>query len=432
MARKKSKHHVVPRVYLEAFTDPTPPPDHPRGAPYTGAVWLVAKSLTEKPRRRAPAKAFRVLNAYALRADAPGQPQLENWLSRVEDAYARVWRRITARAILTAADVEVLSLFIATLYMRTPEQMAHWQRQLDKVQHLYRQVDRGANGNERHSDAYWAGADEGAKTLIATTAREMAGVLMREGRWRLVVHPDVPDEMREALITSDAPVVRTEVHVDELLAMGMPGTWLEPDTLPNQRAAFFYCPLAPDVAFLACSILRTADASVGAALAAAALGADSPVVGEPHAAVPYWVAPGPGLFTNLNILTRSHAHGLLVASGPDPFGALRPLVLAADAAARRAAAVPRSAVTVYTESTRLQIHATHLAHGRGRHVLNGRLSFRTDDADAVRILAGAERLPEVTYRAVDGSGGGMRDARVVAVALSAEGETVIENGPEVG
>jgi hypothetical protein len=416
MSQKKAQHHVVPRVYLNAFRDPAPPPGHPRGAPYTGALWLVPKSLTEAPKRRSPDKAFRVLNAYTLKGDDPRRPRIEEWLSRVEAGYARVSRRVAARAPLTRDDGRVLALFVATLFWRTPEQMAHWQRQLDEIQHLYRQVDRGANGDERYSDEFWAGADEAGKRMVGEASRGLAELLTRGGWFRLVVHdrpsgdpgPESEGGKAVAFITSDAPVVRHDVHVDELLAMGVPVAWLDPDALPNRREALFYCPLAPDVAVLACPLFRPADLRL-------------------------WPAPGPGLIANLNIVTRNHAHRLLVASRPDPFGALRSLVLAADLEARREAADPRAVLSVYTDRTRVRLRAEALDRGRGAHVLNGRLTFRTRDADALRILAEAASLPEVTYEIPGtGSSGGMRDARVVAVALTPDGETVLENGPQLG
>lgn len=441
MSQKKAQQHVVPKVYLNAFRDMARPDGHPPNAPYTGAVWLVPRSLTEPARWRAPDKAFRVLNAYTLKGDDPRRPHIEEWLSRVEAAYARVWRRTAVRAPLTAEDGGVLALFVATLSLRTPEQMAHWQRQMDDVQHLYRQADRAANGHEWHSDAYWAGADEGGKRLVGEAARGVAEALMGGGRFRLVVrgpppaavtagsaaHPDHTGAFTDEFITSDAPVARHEVHVDELLAMGVPSAWLDPDALPNRREALHHCALAPDVALLACPLLRPTFVPVWSALAGpASSGPEAP------GPVPYWPVPGPEFVAHLNTVARYHAHRLLVASRPDPFGALKPLLLAADAAARREAVDPRPIVSVYTDSTRVRLRAEALEYGRGAHVLNGRLTFRTRDADALRILAEAAGFPEVTYAAPGrGESGGMLDARVLAVALGPDGETVLENGPSL-
>ncbi len=431
MARKKAQHHVIPRVYLKAFTDTTAPPGQPLGVPYTHALWLIPKSLKAPPRRRAPAKAFRVLNAYALNADAPGEPRLENWLSVVENAYARVAKRLTARAPLKAAELDTLSVFIATLYLRTPEQMAHWQRQIDALEKMYRDVDRGANGDERHSDEYFSGSGEIGKKRVGMSARDMAAILLREARWRLVLCPDGYGDVHRSLITSDTPVTRADVHVDDLLAMGFPGTWLDPAALPNRRAALFCCPLAPDLAFISSPLLRPGTATVGATLAtAAARGTERGLHSRKPINPFYSVAPWPELFTNLNILTRRGAHELLVASRPDPFGDVTALVLAGDASVRFEDSDPRALLTIYTDSTRLSVRVTHVDDGEGSHALNSRLSFRTEDMDAVRILAGAAEIPEAEYRAPDGRGGGMRDARVIAVALTPEGETIIESGPE--
>lgn len=378
MPEKRAQQHVIPRVYLNAFCDPAPPAGHPPGQPFAPAVWLVPKSLAEPPRRRAPRKAFVELHAYTLKGDDPRRPEIEVRLSEVESAYAPVLRRVRARAALARDERRTLALFVATLYLRTPGQMRQWQRFVDDVQHIYRQVDRGANGNERYSDEAFAGADEAGKRQVLQAAGAVAGLLERIG-WRLLVN-DTP----EVFATSDTPVVRREVHVDELLAMGVPGPWLDPDPLPNRREVLLYCPLAPDAALVACPLL-------------------------PRTPELYWPASA-ALAANLNLLVRENARELLIAFGPDPFGDLTPSILARDAAAQREAADPRPIVTAYTDRTRVRFRAEAIDHGHGASPLEGRLTFRTRDADALRILAEAERIPEVTYGAPAGRGG-RRDAR---------------------
>jgi hypothetical protein len=396
---KKAQQHVIPRVYLNAFCDPTPPDGHPSDRPYTGALWVMPKSLTEAPWRRAPRKVFRELNAYTLKSDDPKRPKIEEQLSRLESAYAPVLRKLLDRGALTLDDCRILALFVGALFLRTPGQMAHWQRQLDELQHIYRQVDRANNGEERFSDEYWAGADEAGKRLVTQGARAFAQLLERNG-WRLLVN-----ETANVFITSDNPVVHREVHVDELLAMGFPNDWIESDVLPNRREFLTYCPLTPVVSFVACPLFRL-----------------------PRTL--YWLVPHEELVMHLNVLVRAYADELLIASRADPFGKLRPYITALEEARRASPPDARPILSVYTDSTRVRLRMDSFEHGPGPHVLNGRLTFRTADMEALRILADSANLPEVTYQGPEGKGG-MRDARVIAVALSSEGETILMNGPRL-
>ena len=398
---KKTQQHVVPKVYLKAFTTDERPEGHSPTLPYSPALWLIPRSLEGAPHRRSPGNVLRKLNAYTLKGDKPGQPYIEDQLSRLESAYAAVIRKIPERAELTLGDCELLALFVATLFLRSPAQMTHWQRQLDGIQRLYRQVDRAHNGDERHSDSYWEGADEGGKRLVLEAGAPVAEALTLHG-WRLLVN-----QTSLPFITSDRPVVHRKIHEDELRSIGFPGEWLEPGVLPNRAEFLSHCALSPDVAFVACSLF-----SLPRTL--------------------YWLAPHEALVANLNLFVRDSAQEWLVASSPKPFGELTSRIVATVLAQRAALSDDRGILNVYTDTTRVQLRVDDCHVGRGEHVLNGRLTFRTQDMEALRVLASANHLTEVTYQLPGGTHGGLRDARLIAVALSAAGESVIINGPIFG
>lgn len=398
MSQKKSQQHVVPRVYLNAFCETTPPANHPEGRPYTGALWIVPPSLTQKPWRRSPRNVLRQLNAYTLRSDDPRRPQIEERLSQIESEYAPVLRQLRQRSPLTEREWIILSVFVATLYLRTPGHMAHWQQQIDKLQYLYRQLDRAHSGHEQHSDEYWAGADEFGKQQVLGAAGGIARLLVANGLRVLVNNTNQP------FITCDRPVVHRQMHVDELSGMGFPEGWFVPEALPNQREFFSYCALTPEIAVVAC-----------------------PLFVIPRTL--YWLAATESLVMNLNLVVRDNAAEWLISSRAEPFGAMQARIVELENLRRALPEDPRPILTVYTDRTRVRLRMEEYKYGLGPMPINGRLSFRTRDMAALRTLAEAAHLPEVTYQAPDQVSGGMRNAWVIAVALSPEGETIIMNGP---
>ena len=398
MSQKKSQQHVVPRVYLNAFCDPTPPANHPEGSPYTGALWVIPPSLTHKPRRRSPRNVLRQLNAYTLQSDDPRRPQIEEQLSQIESEYAPVLRQLRQHNSLTERDWITLSVFVATLYLRTPGHMAHWQRQIDRLQHLYRQVDRAHNGHERLSDEYWAGADEFGKQQVLGAAGGIARLLVANGLRVLV------NDTSQPFITCDRPVVHRQMHVDELEGMGCPEEWFAPEALPNQREFVSYCALTPEIAVVAC-----------------------PLFVFPRTL--YWLVADGSLVTSLNLMVRDNAAEWLISSRAEPFGTMQARIVELENVLRAVPDDPRPILTVYTDRTRVRLRMEEYKRGLGPTPINGRLSFQTRDMAALRVLAEASHLPEVTYRGPDQVSGGMREARVIAVALSPEGETIIMNGP---
>lgn len=129
------------------------------------------------------------------------------------------------------------------------------------------------------------------------------------------------------------------------------------------------------------------------------------------------------------MVARDNADEWLIASRAEPFGALGARILEFEEAVRSAPPDPRPILSVYTDATRVKLRVETFEHGRGEHVLNRRMAFRTQDMDAMRVIARASILPEVTYERPTGGSGGMRQARVIAAAISPEGETILMNGP---
>ena len=180
--------------------------------------------------------------------------------------------------------------------------------------------------------------------------------------------------------------------------------WLYQEIPRSARRFFVFCPLSPRHAFISSpffppneELARRRTAEVRLAFA-------------------------------FNELTRSSANSELYAASSQPYG---PLIEAAFANDERRSGIQESkmsGLTIYTSRERYWLPTTSRAHGRGSHVLTGRLTFRTNDLATLQALANDGELTEITY--VDGgSSGGIRDAWFVQVALSSEADSIIENGP---
>jgi hypothetical protein len=395
---EKKHQHLVPRVYLKAFCDPKPPPDHPTGRPFEPALWLLPKSLDEPPMRRAPANVLWESHAYTLRSDDPTQPVVEEALAKLESDYASVLRKLLIRSRLTDREWINLLVFVGTLRSRPSAQMTSLQQQLDKIQAMYRMVDRGANRNEAYSDVVWASSDEagkrGAIELAGPFARQITGA-----QPRLLVN-----NSQHQFITADNPVVYQEVHVDELETFEFPPEMLRPGALRNERTFLCHCALTPSLALVASPLLVAAQPSRYD---------DVPSTSK----LAFW----------MNLLVRDEADKVIVASGPYPFGPVQPLLpLLSARLTARDQADSRSKITFYTEADRYCIRATTVKPSQGSSPISGRLRLQTEDLEQLRSIAAAEHLVEVRY-AGGGQSGGMRNAWFTRVAITEEGDSLIEN-----
>lgn len=388
---EKSKQHFVPRVYLKAFCDPTPPPDWPAEKPFQPALWLIHKSLEQPPRRRAPSSVLWANRAYNLRDDDPSRPVLEDQLSEIENEYARVLPKLIAHSELTDRDWITLLVFVGTLRSRSLDHLAFQQEQIDAIERLYRQVERASTGEERHADQFWAGADEGAKRVALREAGIYARLMNEAGAWLIVNESEYP------FITSDNPVVHEFVHIDELMALGFPPDLWRPGTLPNEKAFFSYCALTPRVGFVS-----------------------SPLLCPPPDQ--YWSSGWPWLPGALNLLTRRRALEFIVSRTPQPFGPSQQRLLDYEAQKRSLTPDPRPILEVYTDRSRYQMRLESYEHEA--EVFNSRLRFVTRDLKQLHRLAAANAIQEITLR--DGKKGiHMRDLLLLSVALAPNTESVM-------
>jgi hypothetical protein len=388
---KSQKQHFVPKVYLKAFCDPSRPPNWPRGRPFSPSVWLLDPPLRKEPRRKSPNKILLRPGLYTLAHEGDTESSIEAALSKLETEYAHAVKKTLAREPLSERDLITLTVFIGALHGRTPGMMEHRQGQIDAIEHLYRQVERGATGSEVGADEFWRGSEEAGKRLILRGAGSYARVIAPRA-WILVNKSPMP------LVTSDNPVIHEFVHVDELRSHGFPSDRLRSDALPNERAFLSITPLSPELALVS-----------------------SPLFVPPNESV-YGEASDIRAVVAMNEWTRGRAGAVLISKYRNPYGPIREVAIALDRQAK--ALPPPSGLQIYTERGRHWIPSENIVHGHGSHPLVGRLEFRTGDMEALCAAAAEGDLQEINIYEAGKQSGGMRNARFIVVAAH-EGETSV-------
>jgi len=159
----KAKQHYVPRVLLRRFVDRQPPAGWPENRPHEPAVWIIDRELQAPATRRAPQNILYQNHLYTLANDTPTAPAIEEAIGKIESAFGTAMARLQSSHTLQPADLYAIITFAACLRVRHPSWMDNWQGFLDRVQDLYRKVDRSANNSESFSDEFWAGADEAGR-----------------------------------------------------------------------------------------------------------------------------------------------------------------------------------------------------------------------------------------------------------------------------
>jgi len=117
--------HYVPRFYLEAFADPTRPTN----------IWVYAKGAAAPQSWGIRGTAAETDYYSVVNADGTRDDFFENTLSRVEGLAAPILHRWQANpdAIVTAEEIERLSLFMALLYARVPRTRADAEATIDRL-----------------------------------------------------------------------------------------------------------------------------------------------------------------------------------------------------------------------------------------------------------------------------------------------------------
>lgn len=191
----KQSHYLPRKAYLSQFST-------------EGKIWVYNLAegkdgfIKSEPFQTTPEKFGRENYLY----EAPGLPEnlLEQVLQPIESEYQRLFeQKITERQRLTRAELQVVSLFMATLEQRVPAQRDHWHNQLEELKARGMEVAR-ANNSEEAAQKFARQIDQ---AKLGSFAQSLV-VAMQVNRWRFADYCFLYIEREDAdqfFITSDHP-----------------------------------------------------------------------------------------------------------------------------------------------------------------------------------------------------------------------------------
>lgn len=289
---QKKKQHFVPKTYLKAFIDPIRPHEIPEHIPFEGYVWVIEKLMSSEAKRKAPENILWKSYFYNLEKDENISPIIEEFLSKIEEKYTKVLKKICAKELLNEEDIIYIAFFIDTLFRRTPKILEHQQSQIYNIIELLLQVDQNYNHNLEISDKAWKASHEMAKKQIVNSAGILSHLILKAGLVFVINLSKIP------FISSDNPVTYHLRHIDDLYKVGIPKTWTYSNIGTNKKEFFCYCPLTPMIALISSPFIELPNESAYACRE----------LNDPN--FPF----------TMNIITHNNANSVLISNQPNPYG----------------------------------------------------------------------------------------------------------------
>jgi hypothetical protein len=390
----KKKQHLIPECYLHSFADPTPPNGVPPSK-YKPAIWLADKSFREPPTRKGPNNALWKPYFYNLEKDTPSQPYVEDFLSIIESNFSIVLRKIEGHERLGSQDLINLALFVDTLFRRTEDQVGFWQEQIDKIENLYRKVDRAYGGNENTSNEYWAGSHEGAKRMVVDATGAITALVLKVGISIVI------NDSNMAFFTSDHPVTYTFMHIDDLYGHSIPKSWTYENIGTNEKEFFCYCPLTPRHAFISSPFIRPPTEDL------------------------YRVVNDPSFALGMNFITHLQAKSVLISSTPRPYTHYQGLAIRTIEMARKLSRPKGQQLRIYTNRARYDISVSKYERIND-YPIRPKIKFWTHKLEAVRLMANDQQIDLVEFYENGEESGGTRNLKFSSVSIHPEEPSVLE------
>ena len=391
----KKQQHLIPQCYLKSFVDSEPPPNVPDNK-YHPSVWLLDKSLKNSPNRKAPKNILWKSYFYNLKQDDLEQPYVEDFLSKVEGRYSQLLDIVDNQGHLGEEDQFILALFIDTLYRRTENQLNYWGETIEKLENIYRQVDRSINGNEKYSDEYFADSSEIPKKMIVDASGTIANLVLKIGFNLLKNESEIP------FFTSDTPVLYNFIQIDELLNQNIPGDWTYPGIGKNEKEFFCFCPLTPKVAFISSPFIKS-------------------VTFNPK----YLIVKEPTLPIRLNLLTKESSKEEIVSSIKKPFRSYQTQILDTITISKALQAAPKKSLRIYTHRNRYDIPV--LDYERiNDHPLQPIIKFWTKDLESLKEMANDNKVTLVEFFDKGKKTGGTRNLIFESISIHPDTPTVLK------
>lgn len=392
---KKKKQHLIPQCYLKSFVDPQPPSNVPKKK-YHPSVWLLDKSLKNAPNRKAPKNILWKSYFYNLEKDNPEQPYVEEFLSKIEGKYAQILDVIDTQDGLGDEDQFILALFIDTLYRRTENQLEFWNETFGKLEHLYRQVDKSINGNEKYSDEYFKGASDIPKKMIVDASGTLAHLILKVGFNLILNVSEIP------FFTSDTPVFYNFLHIDELLNQSIPKEWTYPEIGENEREFFCFCSLTPKIAIISSPFIKS-----------------TPF--DPR----YLEVKDPALSIRLNLLIKESAKEEIVSSIKKPFRSYQTQILDTITISKALQTPSKKSLRIYTQRNRYDINVSNYER-LNDHPLLPTIKFWTKDLNSVKDMANDKKVTLIEFYEEGEEMGGTRNLKFESVSIHPDSPTILK------
>ena len=396
MAQKK-RQHIVPRTYLKAFTDPVRPDGVPDHVPFKPSVWVVEKSLRAAPKRKAPDNVLWKSYFYNLGEDEETSPVIEEFLSKIEGKYPQVLKKISSREVLTEEELLYVTLFIDTLFRRTPPSLEHWQSQINKVEELYRHVDQAHNQSQEISDQVWKGSHEIAKKQIISSAGALSSLVLEAGLLFVFNLSELP------FFSSDNPVTYQFGHIDDLYRVSIPKDLTYENIGTNEQSFFCYCALTPTIAVISSPFIRLPDEA-------------------PYA----WAETNDTNFPfSMNILTHRKADSVLISHRSEPYGVHQDFAIQFLESIQNNQPPKGIQFLVYTNKARYYLNVD-VYERLDTHPLQPEVHFWTKDLVTLHTIAQDDVIEVVHYYENGVEMGGTRHLKLYSVSLDPDEPSVMK------
>lgn len=392
---EKARQHLIPRVFLKSFCDPTPPSNHPSDRPFEPSVWVLDKNLEHSSYRRSPANLFAELHPYTLATDDPSDPEIEKWLSQLESTYEHTRKKLLNGEDLDQPEWTELLRFVGVLHARTRDQIDNWQASMSDLEKITRMVERGNTGTEEYSDSQFINWDEIGKRSIKDRAEGLVKAMLRGSIYLVENRTGIP------FISSDTPVALAHLYPSWLRQHMLFPELIPRDVDQNKRRFIAFCALSPTLALLA-----------------------SPMLGD-AGNLEHLTLHAPGPIFALNWLMLTSADSVLVSHLNDPFPTYLADGIRNSLRASRKHDNIDSFVSLNTNSATYKMETLDLKVEQ--EGIKSFFRFRTTDLETLRSAAACDTFIECHFRTKGGTThGSARSMRFTQVATDAEGVSVLE------
>lgn len=398
MARKKEQH-LVPAVYLRSFANADKPNGFDIDKPYSSTVWVIPKHLLEEGKRRSPTHdVFKQTRFYNLRDDDDSDPVIERELGLVEAKFGKVLPKLRDHCELDVEDYFNLVFFVGLLKSRVPDHLNIQQTNLNRLEETYRMVERSHTEMETNADKlFWMKA-EGAKRRLFHPWGAYAKVTAPQG-WIYVNTSGLP------LITSDSPVIHLQIHRGELERIGISPEFIPQVATKSQREFFSYCPLTPFLSFIS-----------------------SPLVIPPVDSL-YRPDNSQNLVLRLNELVRHYASKNIYSFIQNPYGALKPEIIALDSAYKAAIENVDVRVLISTTDVCMWVPCTSIEYEKTAQPLFTRIRLHIIDTNYVQLFPVGTVLTEIRCEVAGRGRSFYRRAKVIDSMINPKSYLLIETNP---